>query len=91
MLTARKVAGGSSLSATRGRAAQPHLEHGGGAAHERDREAGASKLTMKQNVLYLRHLAHLYAFAYPKTLALALAALVALAAAVVRLALALLS
>ena len=57
----------------------------------RDREAGASKLTMKQNVLYLRHLAHLYAFAYPKTLALALAALVALAAAVVRLALALLS
>ena len=57
----------------------------------RDREAGASKLTMKQNVLYLRHLAHLYAFAYPKTLALALAALVALAAAAVRLALALLS
>ena len=42
----------------------------------RDREAGESKLTMKQNVLYLRHLFHLYAFKFPVLLALlALAAL----------------
>jgi dolichol-phosphate mannosyltransferase len=32
----------------------------------RDREAGESKLTMKQNLLYLAHLARLYWFMYPK-------------------------
>jgi dolichol-phosphate mannosyltransferase len=32
----------------------------------RDREAGESKLTMKQNLLYLAHLARLYWFVYPK-------------------------
>ena len=31
----------------------------------RDREAGESKLTAKQQLLYLRHLAHLYCHAYP--------------------------
>jgi len=31
----------------------------------RDREAGESKLTMKQNLLYLTHLARLYWFSYP--------------------------
>jgi len=31
----------------------------------RDREQGESKLTMKQNLLYLAHLARLYWFAYP--------------------------
>lgn len=31
----------------------------------RDREFGESKLTMKQNVLYLQHLARLYRFMYP--------------------------
>jgi len=33
----------------------------------RDREHGESKLTMKQNLLYLGHLAHLYRFCYPTT------------------------
>ncbi|KAH9256632.1 hypothetical protein BASA81_005136 [Batrachochytrium salamandrivorans] len=31
----------------------------------RDREFGESKLTMKQNILYVQHLARLYWFAYP--------------------------
>lgn len=31
----------------------------------RDREAGESKLSMKQNLLYIQHLAHLYWFKYP--------------------------
>jgi len=34
----------------------------------RDREAGESKLTAKQNLLYLVHLAHLYWFLYPVTI-----------------------
>ena len=38
----------------------------------RDREAGESKLTMKQNLLYLRHLAHLYWFKMPRTVAVLL-------------------
>eukprot|EP00301_Raphidiophrys_heterophryoidea_P017921 c291_g1_i1.p1 GENE.c291_g1_i1~~c291_g1_i1.p1 ORF type:complete len:284 (-),score=61.12 c291_g1_i1:282-1076(-) len=43
----------------------------------RDREAGESKLTMKQNLLYLRHVAHLYWFAYPSAV-IAVAALLVL-------------
>ena len=39
----------------------------------RDREAGESKLTMKQNLLYLRHLAHLYWFKMPRTVAVLVA------------------
>lgn len=42
-------------------------------------EHGTSKLTLKQNALYLMHLAHLYAFAMPLGLALALAGALALA------------
>eukprot|EP00300_Choanocystis_sp_HF-7_P041342 c8057_g1_i1.p1 GENE.c8057_g1_i1~~c8057_g1_i1.p1 ORF type:complete len:281 (+),score=55.31 c8057_g1_i1:1-843(+) len=34
----------------------------------RDRAKGESKLTMKQNILYLRHLLHLYWFRYPALL-----------------------
>lgn len=34
----------------------------------RDREAGESKLTMKQNLLYIQHLGHLYMFKYPGSL-----------------------
>lgn len=37
-------------------------------------EHGESKLTMKQNLLYVMHLAHLYAFMYPTALTLALLA-----------------
>jgi len=40
----------------------------------RDREAGESKLTMKQNVLYLQHLFHLYNFKFPVLCALLYAA-----------------
>jgi dolichol-phosphate mannosyltransferase len=36
----------------------------------RDREAGESKLTMKQNILYLLHLLNLYWFKYPVALVL---------------------
>ena len=45
----------------------------------REREAGESKLSAKQQVLYLRHLGHLYWFKFPVALLalLASAALVA--------------
>lgn len=36
----------------------------------KDREAGESKLTMKQNALYLLHVLNLYAAAQPKLLLL---------------------
>jgi dolichol-phosphate mannosyltransferase len=46
----------------------------------RDREAGESKLTMKQNILYVQHLSKLYRSAFPKTLvALAVLAMALLA------------
>ncbi|GBG28732.1 Dolichol-phosphate mannosyltransferase [Hondaea fermentalgiana] len=38
----------------------------------RDREAGESKLTMKQNLYYLQHLAHLYWFKYAPLVVLVL-------------------
>ncbi|KAJ1617104.1 nucleotide-diphospho-sugar transferase, partial [Pavlovales sp. CCMP2436] len=38
----------------------------------RDREHGESKLTMKQNLLYVKHLGHLYLFAHPLTVLLLL-------------------
>jgi dolichol-phosphate mannosyltransferase len=45
----------------------------------RDRVAGESKLTMKQNVLYLQQLLGLYLFKYPATLLLVVAFLLAIA------------
>jgi dolichol-phosphate mannosyltransferase len=48
----------------------------------RDREAGESKLTMKQNLYYLMHLAHLYWFKYPLQVILALLGALAAAYAV---------
>lgn len=55
----------------------------------RDRQHGESKLTMKQNALYLMHLAHLYWFAYPLVCVCSLLLLNAIVAFAVRLALAL--
>jgi dolichol-phosphate mannosyltransferase len=52
----------------------------------RDREQGESKLTMKQNLLYLAHLARLYWFAYPWLVVLVLLLLVLAASACVALA-----
>ena len=50
----------------------------------RDREAGESKLTAKQQLLYLRHLAHLYCHAYPFAVVVALIAGATLACAALR-------
>jgi len=49
----------------------------------RDREHGESKLTMKQNVQYLAHLARLYWFAYPALVVLVVLCALALCAAAV--------
>jgi hypothetical protein len=45
----------------------------------RRREHGESKLTLRQNLLYVLHLAHLYVFAYPVGVSLAVVAVLLVA------------